>query len=100
MSSGGEILLWNQPDFALTLVDEEAAALQQPVARALVRDLDLDELAADLHAEAERVPVGGQPWIEAHLAVRVPQPGEAGHEREPGASARGDVDAIRGVAVR
>jgi hypothetical protein len=37
---------------------------------------------------------------EAHLAVRVAQAGEAGDQRQPGPASGGDVDAVRGVAVR
>src|SRR4051812_7702131 len=52
------------------------------------------------HAEAQARPAGRQARAEAELSVEVAPAAEPGDDREPGESARGDVDAVGGVAVR
>ena len=81
------------------MLDQDPGAVEQPVGRLGRGHVDLDQLAADLHAEAQAIPGGREAGAEAHVAVGVAQAAEAGHEREPGAAAGGDVDAVRGVAV-
>ena len=48
---------------------EQAAPLEQAVGRLFVTHIDLDGLAAHLHAEAQPLPAGGEPGPEANLAV-------------------------------
>ena len=62
--------------------------------------VDLDQLPAGLDAEAQAIPFVREPRVEAEVAVEVAQAAEAGDEREPGAAAGGDVDAVGRVAVR
>jgi hypothetical protein len=63
------------------VLDHDAAAVHQAVGRLAGRHVDLGQLAADLDAEAQARPLGGEAGLEEDLAVSVAQPSEAGHER-------------------
>jgi hypothetical protein len=78
------------------MLDQDPRAVHELVGRLLVGHVDLDQLTAHLDAEAQAVPIGRQPRVEARLAVGLAQAAEAGDERQPRPATRGDVDAVGG----
>src|SRR6266699_209727 len=74
-------------------------AISERVPGRCASDLDLQGASSRTKGEGESGESLGQPWREAEDTAAVAHAAEAGHERDPGARERGDVQAVAGVVL-